>query len=243
MGRSEAVRLGASPLSLKEGGVTSVAFSPDGKTVAAGYVAVGNRGLGGVVLWDAVRHTRLAVDPLPVKEGGVWSIAFSPNDKTIAAGYSFGSSGGVVLWDASARKRLVEDPLAIRDGIVTSVAFSPDSKTIAAGYGFAGQGDGGVVLFDAVGHTRLARDPLRVEEGYVSCVTFSPDGQYHRGRIWLRWPRGWRRLGAVGGGRAQTVGGRTACREVRLRKWRVFQCRRKDSRGWMWICWRGAVGP
>ena len=120
--------LGASPLSLKEGGVTSVAFSPDGKTVAAGYVAVGNRGLGGVVLWDAVRHTRLAVDPLPVKEGGVWSIAFSPNDKTIAAGYSFGSSGGVVLWDASARKRLVEDPLAIRDGIVTSVPFAPTAK-------------------------------------------------------------------------------------------------------------------
>ncbi len=39
------------PLAVKEGDVTSVAFSPDGKTIAAGYT--GRRGSsGGVVLWD-----------------------------------------------------------------------------------------------------------------------------------------------------------------------------------------------
>ena len=40
----------SAPLSVKEGAVLSVAFSPDGKTVAAGYENV--RGGGGVVLWD-----------------------------------------------------------------------------------------------------------------------------------------------------------------------------------------------
>ena len=63
----------------------SVAFSPDGKTLAAGY-GVGGGG-GGVVLWDVAARKRLADDPLPVKEGYVQSVAFSPDGKTLAAGY------------------------------------------------------------------------------------------------------------------------------------------------------------
>ena len=55
---------------MKEGAVTSVAFSPDGKTLAAGYGG-GVGGGGGVVLWDAAGRKRLAEDPLAVKEGGV----------------------------------------------------------------------------------------------------------------------------------------------------------------------------
>ena len=42
-------RLADDPLPVKEGDVRSVAFSPDGKTIAAGY---GGGGGGGVVLWD-----------------------------------------------------------------------------------------------------------------------------------------------------------------------------------------------
>jgi hypothetical protein len=37
------------PLPVEEGSVRSVAFSPGGKTLAAGF---GRRGVGGVVLWD-----------------------------------------------------------------------------------------------------------------------------------------------------------------------------------------------
>ena len=69
---------------MKEGAVASVAFSPDGKTLAAGY---GVGGGGGVVLWDVAARKRLVDEPLPVKEGAVWSVAFSPDGKTLAAGY------------------------------------------------------------------------------------------------------------------------------------------------------------
>ena len=84
------------PLPVKEGDVTSVAFSPDGKTLAAGYGVDG----GGVVLWDVAARRRLADEPLPVKEGVVRSVAFSPDGKTLAAGYGRQVGGvGVVLWD------------------------------------------------------------------------------------------------------------------------------------------------
>ncbi|MBV8384217.1 MAG: hypothetical protein JOZ63_16540, partial [Planctomycetaceae bacterium] len=86
------------PLSVREGLVRSVAFSPDGKTLAAGYSGGGG---GGVVLWDVAARQRLGDEPLPVSEGGVWSVAFSPDGKTLAAGYSVGAGfvGGVVLWE------------------------------------------------------------------------------------------------------------------------------------------------
>ena len=177
-------RLAEDPLPVKEGYVKSVAFSPDGKTIAAGYV-------GGVVLWDVATRRRLAEDPLPVKEGDVASVAFSPDGKTIAAGYDHlppppppspvvgghsyvGVVGyGVVLWDVATRRRLAEDPLPVKEGNVESVAFSPDGKTLAAGYGGY---VGGVVLWDVATRRRLAEDPLPVKEGGVRSVAFSPDG-------------------------------------------------------------------
>ena len=98
-------------LHVPEGSVVSVAFSPDGKTIAAGY-AVDNPdnpgGASGVVLWDAAGRKRLVAAPLAVKEGSVRSVAFSPDGKTIAAGYGGGKGGGVVLWDVASRKRLGE---------------------------------------------------------------------------------------------------------------------------------------
>ena len=142
-------RLMQVPLPVNEGGVSSVAFSPDGKTLAAGY-SVNDLGGGGVVLWDVATRQRLMEAPLPVNEGSVLSIAFSPDGKTLAAGYigvvGSGSDGGVVLWDVATRQRLMEAPLPVKEGAVFSVAFSPDGKILAAGYSAIG-GDG-VVLWD-----------------------------------------------------------------------------------------------
>ncbi len=83
----------------------SVAFSPDGKTLAAGYdVSNGVNGSDGVVLWDTARRARLQGQPMAVAEGFVASVAFSPDGTILAAAYSSklgGGGGGVVLWDAT----------------------------------------------------------------------------------------------------------------------------------------------
>ena len=166
-------------LHMEEGYVSSVSFSRDGKTIAAGY-GDGNGG-GGVVLWNAVGRKRLTKEPINVKEGRVVSICFSPDGKKFAAGYGDGhGGGGVVLWDAEVKKRLSEETLIVKEGNLYSVSFSPDSKMLAAGYGrgqgFAG-GYGGVVLWDAEERKRLAEEPLTVKEGSVNSISFSPDGQ------------------------------------------------------------------
>ena len=151
-------------LHIDEGRCQSVAFSPDGKTIAAGYGDVGRRRRRGAVgrgraQTPGRRATR--------REGGQrWSVAFSPDGKTIAAGYASRSvgGGGVVLWDVAARKRLVDEPLPVKEGDVKSVAFSPDGKTIAAGYAHR-SGGGGVVLWDVAARKRLVDEPLPVKEG------------------------------------------------------------------------------
>jgi hypothetical protein len=77
-----------------EGGVTSVAFGPEGR-LAAGYRRDG--GGGGVVVFDA-RGERMRPAPLVVEEGGVGSVAFGA-DGRLAAGYRRRKGGGVVLFD------------------------------------------------------------------------------------------------------------------------------------------------
>ncbi len=162
-------RLPEAPLIVEEGSVNSVAFSPDGKTIAAGYVGAEN--VTGVVLWDTATRHRLTVDALEVSEGDVYSVAYSPDGKMIAAGYGGLSGGGVVLWDAASRRRLAAAPLRAKEGHAHSVAFSPDSKIIAAGCGR------GVVLWDAANRKRLTEAQLVVNEGEVNSVAFSPDGK------------------------------------------------------------------
>ncbi len=148
--------------------VHSVAFSPAGRTVAAGDEA------GDVVLWDTGTGKRLAT--LAYSEGGgVRSLAFSPDGKTLAAG---NDNGDVVLWDTVTGKRLatVNDPeefgpysAGLRN--VYSVAFSPKGKLLAAG-----DEAGDVVLWDTVTGKRLATvtDP---ERAFAESVAFSPDGK------------------------------------------------------------------
>jgi hypothetical protein len=92
-------RLATGPLAIREGGVMSVAFGPDGK-LAAGIP-------GGVVLFDA-NLRRLAPGPLVIREGGLTSVAFGADSK-LAAGFAYHLSasrlsGGVVLVDSDPEK-------------------------------------------------------------------------------------------------------------------------------------------
>src|SRR5215831_16107754 len=102
------------------GPVVSVAFSPDGKTVAAG------RGDGTVRLWDLATHRQIGGilgRPQNGHVGGVLSVAFSPDGKTVAAGRG---DGTVRLWDLTTHRQIGR-PLTGSVGrfaAVFSVAFS-----------------------------------------------------------------------------------------------------------------------
>src|ERR1039458_679072 len=102
------------------GPVSSVAFSPNGGTLAA---ATEN---GTVQLWDMQRDS--LVGTLRGLVRIVDSVAFSPNGRTVAAG----SRGGAVrLWDAPSRRQLGA-VLKAHAGSVYSVTFSPNGRTLAA---------------------------------------------------------------------------------------------------------------
>ncbi len=168
-------------LSVDEGRVRSVAFSPDGKTLAAGYMGLAHVG-GGVAFWDVVTANRLHPEPITVSEGFVQSVAFSPDGKTLAGAYSrtdsnaTSSGEGVLLWDVATHKRFLDTPLTVRGGHIESVAFSPDGKILAAGYSDrVGVIYGGVVLWDVITRKRVLDETLEVN-GSIS-VAFSPDGR------------------------------------------------------------------
>jgi WD40 repeat protein len=135
--------------------VHSVAFSPDGKTLAIS-------GGDGVRLWDlASRHT---VASLPAySHGPESSAAFSPDGKTLATG----EQDGVRLWNVASHRIIATLPTS-RDGYVSSVVFSPDGKIVASG------GRDGVRLWNVASHRTIRTQP---GQGAVNSVAFSPDGK------------------------------------------------------------------
>jgi WD40 repeat protein/serine/threonine protein kinase len=105
-------------------GNSSVAFSPDGQTLAHAGRTAAVIGRGTVELLDvASGRERLT---LQGHKGEVWSVAFNPDGKTLASG---GEDRTIKLWDpVTGDQRLT---LRGHDGRITTVAFSPDGTTLA----------------------------------------------------------------------------------------------------------------
>ena len=103
--------------------VNSVAFSPDGKTLASGANDDTTQ------LWEIANRQPIGLPLINGQAGAVFSVAFSPDGKTLATG---DADGTVHLWDARTRHQ-IGGPLTGHGGSVTSVAFSPDGKTLASG--------------------------------------------------------------------------------------------------------------
>lgn len=137
--------------------VTSVAFSPDGETLASASFDHT------VKLWDPVTGQELRT--LLGHSEAVTSIAFSPDGKTLASG---SRDSTVRLWDLTTGQEL--RTLRGHTGWVNSVAFSPDGKTLASG-----SDDGSVRLWDPVTGQELRT--LRGHTHAVFSVAFSPDGK------------------------------------------------------------------
>ena len=133
--------------------VTSLLFSPDGRTLAAGSSR------GRVRLWDLAAGTAASASG---HEHGVQALSFSPDGETLASG----SNNRASLWDVArgATTRTLHSDWS------HGVDLSPDGTLFAAGFP-----DGRVRLWRMATGKSLAT--LEGHSHIVSRVVFSPDGE------------------------------------------------------------------
>jgi WD40 repeat protein len=151
-------------------GVTSVAFSHDGRTLASAGLDPN------VILWDPISGDKKR--DIAAHKDVVRSLAFGPESKVLATG---GIDTLIRLWDPDTGKELpTNDPRAKgvtrvaalegHTGPVLALAFSPDGLWLASG-----SADRSARLWD-VG-TGSSRATLRGHAGPVFSVAFSPNGE------------------------------------------------------------------
>ncbi|WP_128436367.1 TIR domain-containing protein [Streptomyces cyaneus] len=132
--------------------LSTVTFSPDGRTMATGA-----RYEPGVLLWDVTGVPR-RLSAIDVHNDAVWVLLFSPDGRVLATG---GPDSTVVLWDVvdPARPRrlamLTDNDL----NWVSSAAFSPDGGVLLTGHWDNSDGGHGdkAVLWDVTDRSRPRR--------------------------------------------------------------------------------------
>jgi WD40 repeat protein len=141
--------------------VAAVAFSPDGKLLAAGEY-------GQVTIWDlgAVHPVAVLTNVL----GTVNDVRFSPDGKLLAvAGGQPSAKGDLRLYQVGDWKLLAV--LRGHDDVVFGVAFRPDGKQLASA-----SFDKTVRLWDVTEHRLLKT--FTHHSDFVYAVAFSPDGKW-----------------------------------------------------------------
>src|SRR5262249_41100918 len=108
----------------------SLAFSPNGRRLIAGYGQFNAPGpsRGHARLWDPATGQAVG-DPIPGQVGGVLCVAYSPDGRQVA----LTATGLVELWDVGDdRPPKRARTLRGHEGFVYGVAFSPDGKFLVS---------------------------------------------------------------------------------------------------------------
>ena len=183
-------------------GVDGLAFSADGKTLAAASMAASQ-----VAFWDTITGKEIRrLDGVHVSGR---ALVFSPDGKYLAGA---GNDGAVHVWGAASGKdlRQFELPRGMLIGTPaftgTPLAFSPDGKTLAAGQGLAihlYDVENNKELYEFVGHNAPI-DDLQFDRDGKTVLTCGKDGVAGRwdaatGKL-LAW-----RTRTVGGGQFSAV--------------------------------------
>jgi WD40 repeat protein len=149
--------------------VVSLAFSPDGTTVAASIAASAtNLDAGVVVLWNVASR---AVAGLIPEFALADNLAFTPDGRSLVAATN---TGGVDLWDVGRRTKTAVVQPPNPSGSAGGAAVSPDGKTIA--FGVENTNDTfAVKLWSVASHRVTATAKANGASGLTS-VAFSPDG-------------------------------------------------------------------
>ena len=142
--------------------ITSVAFSPDSKSIATASVD------GKVIVWDAFSRREVASPKWGAHAiASVTSISFSPDNRMLAI---TAGDNTVRLWDTSAPQR---EPSVLKGNSAPlyAVAFSPDGRTLAAG------GEDKNVLLWRLSEPASEPQKLTGHRDMVRALAFSPDGR------------------------------------------------------------------
>jgi WD40 repeat protein len=143
-------------LTASSGVVTTLAYSPDGTTLAAGYSS------GAIRLWSLASHRTISA--------ATWSaaplaLAFTGGGKLLEVA----NADAIGTWNLANQARITARPFA-SPAQGNAVAFSPDGRMVATG-----NADGNVRLWDTATQQEVG-PPMSSDTNPVAAVAFSPDG-------------------------------------------------------------------
>jgi WD40 repeat protein len=161
------------------GSFRSVAFAPDGTTLAAGA----ENGI--VTLWDdSIRPRLTQVNQYRLHDRSITTLVFSPSGKVLALSGNLPRPGTewqcriLKVCEVATGKELANKSLpTISDSLITGLEFAPDGKMLVVAHAkpFNSRSSAQLQLLDAGNLKELAS--RSIPNGGVGAVALSPDGR------------------------------------------------------------------